>query len=232
MPSQPKMSTSNRYICSWLILLVFQAPAVVVTNTVKGLDPKPALQHTPSTSHLAADTHPSATNDGHSEETLAEISCSFKSERVNAEFGSPYIMPKCQKTSPVCQEWISTSTATTLPTLKPPDNPLSRIKLQPIEPHGQTPQGTVLSPIKIPCPERQSLTCSTQPVSTNSLAPPKRIPGESDEDFLRRKREYWRIKKKEQRARKAIHVKEVRVRRESNERRPTSQAEELPAQVC
>ncbi|KAI4808378.1 hypothetical protein KUCAC02_000440 [Chaenocephalus aceratus] len=55
------------------------------------------------------------------------------------------------------------------PPLKPPENPLSSINLQPIEP-----------------PHAPS------------------HPRESEEDFLRRKREYWRVKKKEQRARKAI----------------------------
>lgn len=41
------------------------------------------------------------------------------------------------------------------------------------------------------------------------MVPPKPIPGESEQDFLRRKREYWRIKKKEQRARKAVREKGI-----------------------
>lgn len=51
------------------------------------------------------------------------------------------------------------------------------------------------------------------PISTMGL--PKPVPGESEEDFQRRKREYWRIKKKEQRARKAIQDKGIAQRRAS-----------------
>ncbi|XP_057709768.1 uncharacterized protein si:dkey-28a3.2 isoform X2 [Corythoichthys intestinalis] len=75
---------------------------------------------------------------------------------------------------------------TALPTLKPPENPLSSINLHPIEPLVRTVH-SVPSELYWPSPPR----------------PPKRRPGESEEDFLKRKREYWRIKKKEQRARKA-----------------------------
>lgn len=41
------------------------------------------------------------------------------------------------------------------------------------------------------------------------MVPPKRVPGESEEEFMRRKREYWRVKKKEQRYRKAIRDREL-----------------------
>ncbi|XP_069015107.1 proteoglycan 4 isoform X3 [Embiotoca jacksoni] len=119
--------------------------------------------------------------------------------------------PESPQLSP---EWMSQSTdedsAPSLPTLKPPENPLSSINLQPIEPPGHSPR-SVLSPIKIPCAQSQSATLmipsptKLAPVST--MVPPKPIPGEPEEDFLRRKREYWRIKKKEQRARKAIRDK-------------------------
>ncbi|XP_069564011.1 uncharacterized protein [Brachyistius frenatus] len=119
--------------------------------------------------------------------------------------------PESPQLSP---EWMSQSTdedsAPSLPTLKPPENPLSSINLQPIEPPGHSPR-SVLSPIKIPCAQSQGATLmipsptKLAPVST--MVPPKPIPGEPEEDFLRRKREYWRIKKKEQRARKAIRDK-------------------------
>ncbi|XP_029943986.1 serine/arginine repetitive matrix protein 2 [Salarias fasciatus] len=98
------------------------------------------------------------------------------------------------------------------PTLKPPDNPLSSINLQPIEPPGPSPPA-VLSPIRIPSPQPQSPAHTlpsppARPPPASTLAPPKPVPGESQEDFLRRKREYWRIKKKEQRARKASQQKD------------------------
>ena len=121
-----------------------------------------------------------------------------------------------------------------LPTLKPPDNPLSSINLQPIEPPGQTPTST-LSPIKIPCDQLQNPTHPIQPLTKltplSTMVPPKPIPGESDEDFLKRKREYWRIKKKEQRARKAIRDKGNIPRRASNNWRPILPAQDKEIQV-
>lgn len=54
----------------------------------------------------------------------------------------------------------------------------------------------------------------------SSMAPPKPIPGEAEQDFLRRKREYWRIKKKEQRARKAVQDKGITPARASNSWKP------------
>ncbi|XP_077445887.1 uncharacterized protein LOC144066318 isoform X2 [Stigmatopora argus] len=78
-----------------------------------------------------------------------------------------------------------------LPTLTPPDNPLSGIRLCPAEAAVGTAPGVG----------------AAHSWATNVTGPPKRRPGESEEDFLRRKREYWRIKKKEQRARKAVREK-------------------------
>lgn len=60
------------------------------------------------------------------------------------------------------------------------------------------------------------LSPPTKLVPMSTMVPPKPILGESEEDFLRRKREYWRIKKKEQRARKAIREKESPPNRASN----------------
>ncbi|XP_034080714.1 uncharacterized protein si:dkey-28a3.2 [Gymnodraco acuticeps] len=114
------------------------------------------------------------------------------------------------------QKWTSTCTGVHkppfLPPLKPPENPLSSINLQPIEP----PHTPSSSPIKIPCAQLQSAT-------------PKAIPGESEEDFLRRKREYWRVKKKEQRARKAIREKGWRT---PNHMRSILPAQDLHTQSC
>ncbi|KAJ4936986.1 hypothetical protein JOQ06_001570 [Pogonophryne albipinna] len=123
------------------------------------------------------------------------------------------------------QKWTSTRTGVHkppfLPPLKPPENPLSSINLQPIEP----PHTPSSSPIKIPCAQLQSATHIIQThTPTCSMVPPKAIPGESEEDFLRRKREYWRVKKKEQRARKAI--------REKGGRTPNHLRSILPAQSC
>uniref|UniRef100_A0A1A8FS00 SPIN-DOC-like zinc-finger domain-containing protein n=1 Tax=Nothobranchius korthausae TaxID=1143690 RepID=A0A1A8FS00_9TELE len=87
-------------------------------------------------------------------------------------------------------------------TLNPPDNQLSSIHLRSIELPGQTSNFIKNSS----CGLQSQYSSSLAPIST--LVPPKPIPGESEEDFLRRKREYWRIKKKEQRARKAVRDKE------------------------
>ncbi|XP_007567923.1 uncharacterized protein LOC103148885 isoform X1 [Poecilia formosa] len=116
--------------------------------------------------------------------------------------------------SPHCQKWTpratETETASSLPTLKPPDNPLTSIHLQPIELPDRH-QNPILSPIKISCAQLQSpinkVESSAQAASICIMMPPKPIPGESEEDFLKRKREYWRLKKKEQRAKKAFQYK-------------------------
>uniref|UniRef100_A0A1A8R8G1 SPIN-DOC-like zinc-finger domain-containing protein n=1 Tax=Nothobranchius rachovii TaxID=451742 RepID=A0A1A8R8G1_9TELE len=86
--------------------------------------------------------------------------------------------------------------------LNPPDNPLSSIHLRSIELPGQTSNFIK----NASCGLQSQSSSNLAPIST--LVPPKPIPGESEEDFLRRKREYWRIKKKEQRARKAVRDKE------------------------
>ncbi|XP_026155004.1 uncharacterized protein LOC113125638 [Mastacembelus armatus] len=140
---------------------------------------------------------------------------------------------------PALRKWMSRSTdvdlSTSLPALKPPDNPLSSINLQPIEPPVEAPN-SALNPIKIPCASLQSPTHIIQsplklaPVST--MVPPKPIPGEPEEDFQRRKREYWRIKKKEQRARKAICDKAITPTRTSNILRPILPAHDLETQDC
>ncbi|XP_070710931.1 uncharacterized protein [Pempheris klunzingeri] len=232
-----------------------QAPALVIINTVKGGNPpaKPALQPKPSIASVSAGKSiptvlvvtPTTCNAEQSPDTLqvklpvSSVSCSPTSEQVNLNVGPSQTIcdhvgaPEHQQQAmPASQKWMSRSTdvdpAPSLPTLKPPDNPLSNINLQPIEPPIQTPNST-LSPIKIPCARSQSPTHMIQvppklaPIST--MVPPKLIPGESEEEFLRRKREYWRIKKKEQRARKAIRDKGVTPRRASNSWRPI-----LPAQ--
>ncbi|XP_044041137.1 uncharacterized protein si:dkey-28a3.2 isoform X2 [Siniperca chuatsi] len=233
-----------------------QAPGLVIINTVKGVNPraKPALQPEPSISSLTAVTSiptvlvvsPTTCNAEQSPDTLqvklpvTSVSCSHKSEQNNMNVGPSQIMStpeNQQQAMPGSQKWMSRSTdvdsVPSLPTLKPPDNPLSSINLHPIEPPGQTPDST-LSPIKIPFAQIPSPTQMIQsptklaPIST--MVPPKPIPGESEEDFLRRKREYWRIKKKEQRARKAIRDKGITPRRPSNNWRPILPAQDLQTQ--
>lgn len=59
----------------------------------------------------------------------------------------------------------------------------------------------------------QGLTRS--PIYISSMGPPKPVPGESEEETLRKKREYWRVRKKEQRARKAMRDGEMTEKRPS-----------------
>ncbi|XP_073331283.1 uncharacterized protein [Pagrus major] len=237
-----------------------QAPGLIIINTVNAVSPpaKPALQPKPSNASLTAVTSiptvlvvsPTTCTAEQSPDTLqvklpvTSVSCSPRSEQNKMSTGpsqteSEYLgAPENRhEAMPGPQKWTSGSTdvdsATCLPTLKPPDNPLSSINLQPIEPPGQTPTST-LSPIKIPCDQLQNPTHMIQtptklaPLST--MVPPKPIPGESDEDFLKRKREYWRIKKKEQRARKAIRDKGISPRRASNNWRPILPAQDIQTQ--
>lgn len=175
---------------------------------------------------------------------VTSVSCSPRSEQNRAKVGpsqnesvyleAPENLQEEAMTGP--QTWMPTSTdsAPCLHTLKPPDNPLSSINLQPIEPPGHTPDSN-LSPAKIPCAQSQSPAQTAQtptklaPIST--MVPPKPIPGESEEDFLKRKREYWRIKKKEQRARKAIRDKVITPKRASTNWRPILPAQDIPTQV-
>lgn len=166
---------------------------------------------------------------------VSSVSCSPESQRIKYE--PPQMEPSCVEALENqailgAQKWISGSSevdsAPCLPTLKPPDNPLSSINLQPIELPGQT-QDSTLSPTNIPGAHPQSPTDLIQlpnklvPVTT--MVPPKPIPGESEEDFLKRKREYWRVKKKEQRARKAIRDKGITPNRD-----PSNWKSVLPAQ--
>ncbi|XP_056156211.1 uncharacterized protein si:dkey-28a3.2 [Lampris incognitus] len=129
--------------------------------------------------------------------------------------------PRVRKWTLKMQESTDSDTAPSLPILTPPDNPLSSINLLPIEPLGQTPNcRATLSSMKLPCAQprgpqnMQTTPIKLVPIST--MVPPKPIPGESEEDFLKRKREYWRVKKKEQRARKAIRDKDLTQKRASN----------------
>ncbi|CAG5929597.1 unnamed protein product [Menidia menidia] len=110
-----------------------------------------------------------------------------------------------------------------LRTLKPPDNPLSNINLRAVQFPAQSPNST-LSPVEIPQTPAPSSAVST-------LVPPKPVPGESEEDFLRRKREYWRIKKKEQRARKATRDKGMSPRTTSRNWNSISPSQNLQTQA-
>lgn len=112
---------------------------------------------------------------------------------------------------------MNITSPSSLPTLKPPANPLTSVNLLPIEPPVQNITNITnitnvtnitrnLRSITAPCPPKQNTPLPVKSVS--NLVPPKPIPGESNEDFQKRKREYWRIKKKEQRARKAIQDKD------------------------
>ncbi|XP_070849568.1 uncharacterized protein [Chaetodon trifascialis] len=246
--------------CSSRIKKNIQAPGLIIVDSVKGVNPpaKPALQPKPPVPSLTAVTSvptvlvvsPTTCTAQQSPNTLqvklpvTTVSCSPRSDQNKVNVGLSHIesdylgAPENQQQAmPGLQKWMSGGTdvnsAPCLQTLKPPDNPLSTINLLPIEPPGQTPNST-LSPIKIPCAQLQSLTHMIEPPSklapTSTMVPPKPIPGESEEDFLRRKREYWRIKKKEQRARKAIRDKGVTPRRASNNWRPILPAQDLQTQ--
>lgn len=120
--------------------------------------------------------------------------------------------------------------APALATLTPPDNPLSSINLLPIEPLIPTlgcksSNSSPVKPTQPPKPKtEQASPTKLLPIST--LAPPKPIPGESQEEFLRRKREYWRVKKKEQRARKAIRDRELSQRRAPGNWKPIRPAKD------
>ncbi|XP_046904941.1 uncharacterized protein si:dkey-28a3.2 [Hypomesus transpacificus] len=118
-----------------------------------------------------------------------------------------------------------------IPTLTPPANPLASIKLLPIEPRPSFKLAVTSTPapVKSPCAlnpqsgKTHSPAMSWLPITT--MGPPKPMPGESEEETLRRKREYWRVKKKEQRARKAMRDREL-----SQKRASTNWKTLLPAQ--
>ncbi|CAL1590717.1 unnamed protein product [Knipowitschia caucasica] len=92
------------------------------------------------------------------------------------------------------------------PALQPPDNLLS-INAQPAQTLGQNFSRTLRS-TTVPCPPKPDNAHIIASRGVGSIAPPKRVSGESEEDFHKRKREYWRIKKKEQRARRAFQHKD------------------------
>ncbi|CAL8377083.1 unnamed protein product [Boreogadus saida] len=126
----------------------------------------------------------------------------------------------------------SSRAAPALATLTPPDNPLSSINLFPIEPLVPTSgcnasYGSPVRPAHAQPPKPKAAQASpTKLVPLSTLAPPKPIPGESQEEFLRRKREYWRVKKKEQRARKAIRDRELSQRRAPGNWKPIRPAKD------
>ncbi|XP_019955776.2 mucin-5AC [Paralichthys olivaceus] len=231
-----------------------QAPGFGIFNNVKRVNPqvKPALKSKSSIASLAVSSIPALSpTTCHAEQSphalqlklpVLSVSCSPRSEQNNTDVGPSQIVSRCldasenqQQAMPRFQISMSPSTdvdSACLPTLMPPDNPLSSINLQPIEPHVKTSDPT-LSAIKIPSQlhspsHMMHSPCKLVPVST--MAPPKPIPGESEEDFLRRKREYWRIKKKEQRARKAIQDKAGTTKRVAKDWRPILPAQDALAQ--
>ncbi|XP_030194485.1 uncharacterized protein LOC115529687 [Gadus morhua] len=126
----------------------------------------------------------------------------------------------------------NSNAAPALATLTPPDNPLSSINLFPIEPLAPTSgrhasYGSPVRPAHTQPPKPKPAHASpTKLVPLSTLAPPKPIPGESQEEFLRRKREYWRVKKKEQRARKAIRDRELSQRRAPGNWKPIRPAKD------
>ncbi|CAL8325513.1 unnamed protein product [Lota lota] len=125
-----------------------------------------------------------------------------------------------------------------LATLTPPDNPLSSFNLFPIEPLLPTSgcKSSYSGPVKpayAPPPKPNTAQVSpTKLLPISTLAPPKPVPGESQEEFLRRKREYWRVKKKEQRARKAIRDRELSQRRAPGNWKPIRPAEDQERAQC
>ncbi|KAM8897964.1 uncharacterized protein AB9W97_009127 isoform 1-T4 [Spinachia spinachia] len=235
-----------------------QASGLVLMNTAKGVNPRGKAAIYPE-SPVASPTavasippvlliSPTTCNAKQSPDAVRvkspvnSVSCSPRSVQNHVNIGPSQIKSYCQgphkkpQAMPSLRRWMSRSTdldiAPSLPILKPPDNPLSSINLQPIEPPS-SPNST-LSPIKISCSQLQSpihmMHTPTNLAPITSMAPPKPIPGECEDDFLRRKREYWRIKKKEQRARKAIRDKGVFPRSASNNLRPILPSQEPQTQ--
>ncbi|XP_060887408.1 uncharacterized protein si:dkey-28a3.2 [Labrus mixtus] len=229
-----------------------QASGVGVIDSAKGVVPpvKPAPQPRPPTASVTSVTSvtgiptvlvvsPAAATPERSPDTLQvkvpvnRASCSeqrpFRPSQVGADsLGAP---ENQRQTATRSGKWICRSTGVDspppLPTLKPPENPLTSINLHPIEPPPQALNPTLKIPsahLQTPAHTVHKLT----PIST--MVPPKRVLGEPEEDFLRRKREYWRIKKKEQRARKAIREKGVTSRGSSNTWRPILPAQEQHTQ--
>ncbi|KAJ8008110.1 hypothetical protein DPEC_G00101360 [Dallia pectoralis] len=119
-------------------------------------------------------------------------------------------------------------------TLSPPANPLTSIKLLPIHLPSEM---SSFTPTQAPFTRQEVQNCQSGndrnvqssstphclakcPVYVSSMGPPKPVPGESEEETLRKKREYWRVKKKEQRARKAMKDRDLTEKRASTNWRP------------
>ncbi|XP_014062087.2 uncharacterized protein si:dkey-28a3.2 [Salmo salar] len=141
--------------------------------------------------------------------------------------GSSADSPRVLKWRLRVQETSDTDTSP-IATLTPPPNPLTSIKLLPIQPPSQTSSFTpTQTPFKyqgaqisqsgnvqnVRSPTLQGPTKS--PIYISPMGPPKPVPGESEEETLRKKREYWRVRKKEQRARKAMRDGEMTEKRPS-----------------
>ncbi|CAI5677521.1 unnamed protein product [Oreochromis niloticus] len=195
-----------------------QTPGLVIINSLKGVSPpaKRALQPKPPVPHLDSVTSiPTVLVVSQTTSNAQQSACTLQvrlpitsNEYSSVKLGPSHAVSSCAGVSESLQlSQASRSTdvdsAPALPAVKPP---LSSTDMHLVEP-------LVQSPLKIPSAHLQSPTHKKQssiqlaPVST--MVPPKPIPGESEQDFLRRKREYWRIKKKEQRARKAVRDKGI-----------------------
>lgn len=195
------------------------------------LQPEPlfAAPNAVSGSPPAPDVNPAACNGWPSDNHLLKLppigfsymgqTNSVPPQMVSECLGSP--QNQQEDTTLVQRTMMPTNTvdnASCLSILEPPDNPLCRISLQPTEPPPGTSDYTPLPP-EIPCTQFQTPACTNAniPAPLSTMVPPKHIPGEREEDFLRRKREYWRIKKKEQRAKKAIQDKVITLNRTSTD---------------
>lgn len=232
-------------ICVEMIYFLFalfsQAFNVTVCRTVEGVDPQAA---TPA---MQPETCAASSSD--------KLHCSLP---VTAVAGSPKCELHTRDTehshyTQVQEFWreeassgpqlhvhsrtsTSTDSSPFLPALKPPDNPLFSIDLLPIEPAGQTPDSS-FGPVKMPHAHIQKLSREGHEVPTTlspartTMVPPKLNPGDCEEEFLRRRREYWRIKKKEQRAKKAKREKVGAQRRTSTSSwRPILPSQDIPIQ--
>lgn len=205
----------------------------------KAIQPKPTIAAQTAVATIVV-VNPTTCNAEKLADTLqvklpvTNVSC--LNERNQANVG-----PECrgipgnpQGLMPVTQTRMSTSTdmltdsAHFLLTLKPPVDPPT-ISQQPIDPPGQTLSQRVSSSQFQPTTYMVETPTKLAPTST--MGPPKPIPGECEQDFLRRKREYWRIKKKEQRAKKAIQDKGITAKRGSTNWEPILPAQDLPTHV-
>lgn len=147
--------------------------------------------------------------------------------------------PGSSPDSPLVRKWslqvqdAADSLISPIPTLTPPANPLASIKLLPIEPSPSSKLPVASKPHTAKSPyalnsqtgKMPSPASSWLPITT--MGPPKPIPGESEEETLRRKREYWRVKKKEQRARKAMRDRDLSQKRASSNWKPLLPAQDI-----